>query len=131
MREIKFRAWDTKNRHWLPSCWFRALDGGPLIEADEGENGASEWTKDWTKVADQQDYILEQYTGLEDKNGREIYEGDILWQPKNYGTEPLVVIWEAPEFQPFCSYNTIESNYPTAEYCRIIGNIHENPELLK
>lgn len=118
MRENKFRAWD-RNTETLCNVaridWSIGFDGHPAIYCvDRG----------W--VTHSSDYILEQFTGLRDKNGREIYEGDIL-RMENQPHETGVVefsgngYWIKEEF----------ANYiPAESMCEIIGNIHENPELL-
>lgn len=69
------------------------------------------------------DVILMQYTGLKDKNGTEIYEGDIVKATKE--NIPLIVVfWD--DFT--ASFNGTKDNYLHSE---IIGNIYENPELLE
>jgi uncharacterized phage protein (TIGR01671 family) len=66
-----------------------------------------------------------QYTGLEDKNGKEIYEGDILY----IENEICEVKFNVPSFT---AYNSQEHEW-NIQYAgvEIIGNIYENPELLK
>lgn len=66
-----------------------------------------------------------QYTGLKDKNGKMIFEGDIMkWNDKEWGAKYREVVeWD---------YNllSIRKN-DWSQWCEIIGNIHDNPELLK
>jgi len=110
MREIKFRAWHRHLNRMLESKdWHHYgphLIGGSL-ESD--------------------DHILMQYTGLKDKNGKEIYEGDIL------SKEPfLKVVFENGGF---CFSNDLASGSDRISQDRVsrlhvIGNIHENQELL-
>jgi uncharacterized phage protein (TIGR01671 family) len=80
---------------------------------------------DWACHRVYHDSPLMQYTGIKDKNGVEIYEGDILkWNAKEWGCEfNEVVEWD------FDLLNA--RKYDWAEWCEVIGNIHENPELLE
>ena len=117
-REIKFRQW------FSPCMYYN-----PYICVDD-EHG-SYINDDLTY------YELMQYTGLKDKNGREIYEGDIvdviMWDKKT--TE--VVRWDEIGFFPWTATNVHADDldfYATsrkAEDIEVIGNIYENPELLK
>lgn len=114
-REIKFRAWQVHHKEMyqpfdgyieFPSVVVGFDDGDLRLEGD--------------------DVILMQYTGLKDKNSKEIYEGDILrW--KYEGDEYIKQVeWKGFCFQPF---NGQEWS-PIKEECEVIGNIWENPELL-
>jgi uncharacterized phage protein (TIGR01671 family) len=83
-----------------------------------------------------------QFTGLTDKNGKKIFEGDIVdakeeWWfasgPAGHDTPILVVEWddEFCGFAPFADYDCDCGVYINASGCEVIGNIYDNPELLK
>ena len=67
-----------------------------------------------------------QFTGLRDKNGNEIYEGDVVRFPllDNRGGHPVVVEWKD------AGWNWLNIHYTGGLEVEVIGNIHENPELL-
>ena len=119
-REIKFRAWDEKNKMWI----IKSLED--LLQ----------WSADGNyQNRDMEFVVWEQYTGLLDKNGKEIFEGDIV---KIAGhTDNDVVIFKDGAFCIEGWTNTLaelmtdwSSNIdPTT--IEVIGNIRENPELLK
>ena len=67
--------------------------------------------------------IVEQYTGLHDKNGKEIYEGDIVTD--GVGKYKIVYDLKLAGYQPYCIFRDDPENY-----CEVLGNIYENPELL-
>lgn len=124
MREIKFRAWDDAAKEMIEctGCWF------------EEEGNYHE--KDLAKVAAPK--VLMQFTGLKDKNGKEIWEGDVVrWEWHRMKKKPV--------YGPACevTFGTLyESDgenrtgwialdsFVTSD-CEVIGNIYENPELLK
>ena len=140
MREIKFRAWDASEKEMVyapqhdPDDWFIGLIDG---EAPEGD-------------------LLMQYTGLKDKNGKEIYEGDIVnmfsgghlgKQMKDFHS--ITREWSTQVYfdngsflitVPILNEKTGEMLYTSKEpigkwncsYCvEVIGNIYENPHRLK
>lgn len=126
MRELKFRLRDDKNR----------VVGYERIQPDEDgflrstfsfDNAVGGWI--FTPIKHSK---KDQYTGLHDKNGKEIYEGDILDMfPKRKKNK----IYDYIVFSEgcFCLANAImnyELTYGTGEGV-VIGNIYENPELLK
>lgn len=118
-REIKFRAWDKSNQ----SMW----NGGFYLLF----NPCSLWadSEDGPQEMPLKDFELMQYTGLLDRNGKEIYEGDIL-------TDNIIVDW-CSITAGFC-LNKKGWMFPhyfkealDADKVEIIGNIWENKEILK
>jgi uncharacterized phage protein (TIGR01671 family) len=120
-REIKFRAWHKTFHHFADisdySCFLTTEGQVVTVGFDDDGDGIFDQNE---KVVD--DFILTQFTGLKDKNGKEIYEGDILYGGHPLGMETRVVEWEN-ECAEFTTPGFEE------EYT-IIGNIYENPELL-
>lgn len=114
MRPIKFRAWDKKTKKWVDSknLYINSATGEAYTKY--GELG--KWDDD---------LVLMQFTGLLDKNGKEIYEGDILDCRSLNGNEH-VYNYEVkiPDF-----FQEIWSKQ--GENVFVVGNIYENPELLK
>jgi len=114
MREIKFRAWDYQNNSMFypHEIYFdeglkniRALD----MMANYIENGKPR-------------FVLMQYTGLKDKNGKEIYEGDII---KDESDGMITVIKWNNECAGFVNVLYVKDS----KDIEVIGNIYENPEL--
>jgi len=131
MREIKFRAWEEKGKDMIYS------HRGNFVMEFDGKCSFIEWGHDYFKPMP--NLILMQFTGLKDKNGKEIYEGDIIQclysclpTEKKHTKEIMVVEWDKENcrFNWFLSYS--EGKLSGAiKNIEVIGNIYENPELLK
>ena len=127
MREIKFRAWDktVKKMHEIKSLQWVIFDDKEIVTA---------YFKDDPKIEymdfDTGNGMLLQFTGLKDRNGKEIYEGDICKWLDEIGQ----VFW-SEENWCFCVGlpDTVWSwvHGRNNSKLEIIGNIYENPELLK
>ena len=128
MREIKFRAWNKTNG-------IMEYEFKPVLHSDYNILYLSEFFKKYPTY----DIILMQYTGLKDCNGKEIYEGDILtnggviytleWDNERamyclYFWDGLIWDWEE-QIADFYNYKNKKCDL------EIIGNVYENPELMK
>ncbi len=127
-REIKFRAWSKKrNKIYEVLILFRDVIGG-LWAKCKGYDIVEQ--KDIQIDVQPKDCLLMQYTGLKDKNGVEIYEGDVLKDlQENYTGK----VWFASGcFYSDCSgFGEQTLDILIEERVEIIGNIYENPELLR
>ena len=113
MREILFRGKRADNGEWVE---------GDLLHPDIYGNGYSveDFTKGKNNCFDVIPETVGQYTGLTDKSGKKIFEGDIL--SSEWGYKGEVGLFSIGYAFIKCLFN---------EDCEIIGNIHDNPELLK
>ena len=143
MREIKFRAWDKKAKRWI-----HHEESGLLFLNFEITGGGIFHLHDETSESGRDSYDFMQYTGLKDKHGVEIYEGDVLkWEVppvlrkldyKTPGPDNLIYVCSWIERQCafiFLSQHDYPHNenyfiYHVQDDLEIIGNIYENPELV-
>ena len=138
MREILFRGKRIDNGEWIEGHLIRHEDRRARI--CESHTDIFCYEKDRSiiqTVAHEVDpYTVGQYTGLKDKNGKRIFEGDIVRATieraegcQSPRTENGVVCG-APIFSPFS--NELSMSGPIEDYCfEVIGNVHDNPELLE
>ena len=147
--EILYRGFhetpDSKERAYYDGAWHtgewvegnliitRYAIGAPTYEI------ASQWTGEYYFQVKVAPTTVGRYTGLQDKNGRRIFEWDIIdmtgewWDaagPAGHDS-PICVIEYDPYtcgFDPFATYDCDCGVYINAEGCEVIGNIHDNPE---
>ena len=114
MRKHKYRAWDKENKVWVNVEGFLCKEGKitHIITDDRCEYELKY-------------FKLVEFTGLNDKNGFEIFEGDMV---SNDLKEKGIVKWEGIGFN---WGNNFSINKGDTDEIEVIGNIYENPELLK
>ena len=111
MREIKFRGWDEKNKEMV--CNINLLFSNCLNDCFE------EYEECGLKIM--------QYTGLKDKNGKEIYEGDIVEGEDHYNYRLLFNGTVGFKDGSFVIFGECITHYRWMDYSvEIIGNIHES-----
>lgn len=120
MRDIRFRAWDGEKI--IQDFDIYSQDGRIRVPISNG-----------ALFPDPEKTSIMQYTGLKDKNGVEIYEGDIIAHGEYIIKPGAVVQWDN-----LSAAWSVGPDWPFNEFyecgvsdCEVIGNIHENPKLLK
>ena len=129
-REIKFRGRSVHSDDWCYGSFVNNPDEPYICGFDIWTNGTNDWFEEKVELR-----TVGQFTGLHDKNGKEIYEGDII--QLNYPQWNNIVFWNNDmlcfEYRRICqkqSYS-LAMNEMQLRYFEVIGNIYDNPELLK
>lgn len=142
MRKILFKGKRTDNGEWV--CGYYVLRKRPYFKdkgadfehiicdnlvIDDFNDKQFVDTIPITYSVDPE--TIGQYTGLADMNGNKIFEGDIVWD--NYKKERGIVQWDndTARFIITCSTFTVDCDSVCGEELEIVGNVYDNPELLK
>lgn len=128
MREIKFRGKMIDNGEWVVGCLIRVSEEESVIVVDVAK-GEVQWVFSET---------VGQYIGLHDKNGKEIYEGDVVkhkWEQSSvvlFGEYDNEEVYEDIEMGlGFYLMNKKRVEGLIDKGFEVIGNIHDNPELME
>ena len=151
MRQLKFRIWDRQSKQFVDNsagthCASRwlidAFTGRPVdfvVGLEDPEFGSLSEGENYyiqgTKVVKEPQYVIQQFTGVLDTKGKEIYEGDIVTFTVNYdiGSQKftLPVVFDE-EYNCWAFTNGRDMSFPqVSSSAKVVGNIFENPKLLK
>lgn len=135
MRTIKFRGRSRKTGEWLVGDLLQVANEVFIAPSDGDWFYFIPWTKNNVFHLPSATYevipdAVGQFTGLLDKNGKEIYEGDVV-DFDNYLQGRSCVNFDSGCFRVKSSNYTTTLTYHVSLHTHIVGNIHDNPELLK
>jgi uncharacterized phage protein (TIGR01671 family) len=128
-RPIRFRAWDSKDNRWLREDEVSIVSSGELLDL------AGNY------MPEDRGVVIQQFTGLLDKNGKEIYEGDVMNLKSKYefendkpiDTNSEVLFVDGGFRMDFHGMRLTKELLKSQGNwdLKVIGNIYENPELMK
>lgn len=115
MRELKFRAWYKSEKKMIYNI---------QNEFEERIELGMDCFSDYLK---NDDFIIEQYTGIKDKNGKEIYEGDIV---SKHNSDTKGVVKQVKDGQWAIYWDNVPDGYYVlfkySDWCEVVGSIHED-----
>lgn len=129
MHELKFRVWSKKQKTYDYKYPFN-VSGSFYI----AQNGVllSDYGNVITPEVKQNDFVIERFTGLRDKNDHMIYEGDIV---SEHNGDLKGVVKQAEDGQWIIYWDNIPDGrsvlFEHSNFCEVIGNIHGNPKLIE
>ena len=128
MRELKVRVWDKAGEEYFPlhegadGLIGITVKGDNILFVEDGE----------VSTGDAEDYIIEPCTWIKDKNGKMIYKGDIVAE---YNGDIIGTIVQHPsgewQIEWIGIFGGVSKLYDHRDLCEVVGNIHENSELLE
>lgn len=152
-RQIKFRTWDKQRKGWVreddsslhcQSNWFicpltgKVVDVVALPDNEYCIDYDLEYYMEGIKIIKESRFVIQQYTGLKDKNGKEVYEGDIVAEKHDGGegeanigkiffaAGSFIIDGDGPLYD-----HTFSLTPDILEDYLVVGNMLENPELIK
>jgi len=126
---LKIRVWDKRKNKYIEDFVFNFINKSPYITVEYFDNEYA-----YTHTFEEDEIIIEQCTGLKDKNDKLIYDGDLIKEPAN--KYPLEIYydkgaWQTREYRKKGNNEQLLYVLINCYGVEVIGNIHENPDLLE